>query len=372
MANTDFSSLTTSQKKLWSARVWAAGRDMTLLFGNEGFMSSGTSDTTKPIQLITELTQTERGASVVMPIVLDLQGDGIVGDSELEGNEEALINDDVTLNIDMLRNAVKSSGKMGEQKTVIRFRATAKDKLAFWLADRLEEMAFLTLSGVTYGFRYTGAVRIAGSQWLNLKFAPDVTAPSTNRVLYPGSVTTTASLTTTDIFTWDLIVKAMTFASRKRLKPIRIGGKNRYVLIMSPEQMRDLKQNSDYKTILSRADARGPANKLFTGASAIIDNAILYESQKVYNTLGKASGSKYGASGTVDGAEALVLGAQALGFAKIGDAEWVESDNQDYENRQGLGYGRMFGFKKPKFQAFYDNFTSEDFGVIALYTAAAA
>src|SRR4051794_13401419 len=103
MANTDFSSLTTSQKKLWSARVWAAGRDMTLLFGNEGFMGSSTSDHTKPIHQITDLTATERGAEVIMPIVLDLQGDGVVGDGELEGNEEALVNDDVRVQIDQLR-----------------------------------------------------------------------------------------------------------------------------------------------------------------------------------------------------------------------------------------------------------------------------
>ncbi len=370
MATTDFSSLTTSQKKLWSARVWAAGRDMTLLFGNEGFMGSGTADHTKPIHQITDLTMTERGAQVVMPIVLDLQGDGVVGDNELEGNEESLINDDVTIQIDQLRHAVKSQGKMSEQKTVIRFRAAAKDKLAFWLSDRLEELAFLTLAGMPYSQRYNGAARVAKSQLVNLKFASDVTAPSPNRVMYPNANTSTASLTTTDTLDWDTIVKAMTFASRKKIKPVRVAGKNRYVLIVSPEQMRDLKQSSDFKTILSRADARGPNNKLFTGAAAMVDNAILYESQKVPNTLGKPAGQKYGASGTVDGATALLLGAQALGFAKIGDADWVESDNQDYENRQGIGYGRMFGLKKPKFKAFYDNYSSEDFGVIVLYTAA--
>jgi hypothetical protein len=44
---TDFSTLTTSQKRIWSARVWAAGRDATLLFGKQGFMGSGTEDTTR-------------------------------------------------------------------------------------------------------------------------------------------------------------------------------------------------------------------------------------------------------------------------------------------------------------------------------------
>src|ERR1700760_4126128 len=154
---TDFSSLTTSQKRIWSARVWAAGRDATLLFGKQGFVGSGTEDTSKPIHLITDLTFTDRGDQVIMPIVLDLQGDGVAGDSELEGNEENLINDDVNIHIDQLRNAVKNRGKLAEQKTVIRFRAQARDKLAYWLANRLEQLGFLTLAGISYGLTLTGA-----------------------------------------------------------------------------------------------------------------------------------------------------------------------------------------------------------------------
>jgi hypothetical protein len=98
---------------------------------------------------------------------------------------------------------------------------------------------------------------------------------------------------------------------------------------------------------------------------------ILHEHNKVYSTLGASSGSKWGSGGTVEGAQALMLGAQALGFARIGDPEWAESDNTDYGNKPGIGYGRMMGMLKPQFRSRYDDNADEDFGVISLYTATA-
>ena len=369
---TDFSALTTSQKRIWSARVWMAGRDATLLFGRQGFLGAGTEDATKPIHLITELTYTDRGDQVIMPIVLDLAGDGVAGDNELEGNEENLVNDDVNIHIDQLRNAVKSRGKLAEQKTVIRFRAQARDKLAYWLANRMEQLGFLTLAGIPYTQTLTGAQRPAGSQLASLQFAADVSAPSTNRQIFAqAGYTSTAQIVSTDTLTWDMLLRLKTIALRKRLKPVRLGGKDHYIVLLAPEQARDLKQSSDYKTIVSRADTKGPDNKLFTGAFANIDGLILYDHALVPTTFDAASGSKFGAGGTVDGARAILLGAQALGFAKIGEGDWVESDNKDYENKLGIGHGRFIGFRKPKFKALYDNLSSEDFGVIVLYTAAA-
>lgn len=368
---TDFSALSTSQKKIWSTRVWITGRDATLLFGKQGFMGTGTEDSTKPIHLVTDLTYTERGDRVIMPIVLDLQGDGVVADNELEGNEESLVNDDVEIKIDQLRNGVKSRGKLAEQKVVIRFRAQARDKLAYWLANRLEQLALLTLAGIAYTFTLTGGLRPAGSQLSQLQFAGDVSAPSTNRVMYPqAAYTTTANITASDTLNWDMLLRLKTMAIRKRLKPLRVGGKECFIVLLSPEQARDLKQSSDYKTIVSRADRSGPDNKLFTGAFAMIDGLILYDTALIPTTFDAASGSKYGSGGTVDGARAMLLGAQALAFAKIGDADWEESDNQDYKNKTGVSYGRFIGFRKPKFKTIYDNLSSEDFGVIVLYTAA--
>lgn len=369
MALTDFSSLTNAQKKLWSTKVWREGRDQAFWFVN-GFMGRDTGDATKPVHYVTELTKTERGDRCIMQIVLDLQNDGVVADNELEGNEENLVNDDIEIKTDQLRHGVKSKGRMSEQKTIVRFREQAQDKLAFWLADTMDELGFLTASGISYSSKTNGAARSSTSQLPSLAFAADVTAPSTNRKLFVDS-TSTATIATTDTMTWDILHDANARAKRKRIKPIRIDGKSFYAIVMSPEQLRDLKKDDDYKNAVSRAGVRGSDNPLFRGAVVVVDGLIIFESNKVYNTLGLASGSKWGAGSTVDGAQALLLGAQALGFARIGEAAWEESDNTDYGNKQGIAYGRIIGFIKPVFTSTVDS-ADEDFSIISIYSAAAA
>jgi N4-gp56 family major capsid protein len=371
MALTDFSQLASAQKKVWSARVWQAGRDTSFFFGTPGFLGSDTSDASKPIHLVTDLTATERGDRVLMPLVQDLIGDGVVGDNELEGNEEALVADDIEITIDQLRHAIKSRGRMSEQRTVIRFRAQAKDKLGYWLGQKLDELAFLTAAGIAYTKKLDGTTRPITSQLPQLSFASSITAPSSARTVFPGSVTATSGLTASDKMSWNLLIRAKATAVRRRIKPVRVNGSNTYIIVMSPEQARDLKSDPDYRTIVANAGARGDANPLFTGAFAKVDGLILYEHARVPTTLGAASGSKFGAGGAVDGATALFMGAQALGFARIGDASWDESDNQDYGNREGIAYGRMIGFAKPNFRSQYDNNTDQDFAMQVVYTAAA-
>jgi N4-gp56 family major capsid protein len=267
---------------------------------------------------------------------------------------------------------VRSKGRMSEQDTIIRFRSTAKEKLAFWLADKIDELGFLTISGVAYTSKLDGSSRVATSQLPALSFASDVTAPSTGRRMFAGSATSTATLTAADKINWNLIVNSQAYAKRKRIKPIRAGGREYYAMVLSTEQMRDLKTDNTYQTLVSKAAPRGNDNPLFRGATAVIEGVILYDHQKVFNTLGLASSSKWGASGTVDGAQALLLGAQALGFAQLGNVDYGESNNTDYQNRSGIGIGRIVGFVKPAWRSIFDNRTRQDFGVMSVYTAAGA
>ncbi len=371
MATTDFGALSAAQKKVWSERTWIDGRDASFWLSS-GMTGSGTADATKPVQLITDLTPTERGDRVIMQLIAELLEDGTVGDNVLEGNEESLINDEQEIVVDLLRHGVKSKGKMSEQRTVIRFRAQAKNKLSYWLGNKLDELAFLTVSGRAYTLLLDGSTRTAGSQLPQLAFASDVTAASTNRIKFAGSATSEATLTVSDKMSWTLLVGIRAFAATKRIKPIRIGGKDHWAVVMSPQQARDLKTDSNYMTNVGRADSRGKQNPLFSGAFAVVDGMILFEHPKIFNTEGLTSGAdKWGSGNTVEGAQAVMMGAQALGFARIGDPNWGESDITDYQNRQGIGYGRMIGWLKPVFRSIYDSNAAEDFGTVAIKTAAA-
>jgi N4-gp56 family major capsid protein len=262
---------------------------------------------------------------------------------------------------------------MAEQATVIRFRAQAKDVLAFWLADVIDELLFLTAAGRSYSVNTDGSARV-GSQLPSLAFAADVTPASANRLIHAGSATSESTITAADTFTWDLVTQAKAFAKRKRIRPIRAGGKSYYILVMSTEQCRDLEKTSDYKTLTAQAMPRGLDNPLFNNAKKIINEVVIYDHQKVYNTLGLPSGSRWGAGGTVHGAQAMLMGAQALGFASIDDGGpgMEESDNTDYGNRPGLGIHRIIGMLKPQYKSKYDANSREDYGIVTIKTAAAA
>ena len=370
MSVTDFGALTEARKRVWSAEVSNQGRDQSYWMAN-GFVGSSTSDMGTPVQRITELTETSRGLECIMQLVADLQGDGVVGDNQLEGNEESLINDEQLISIDLLRHGVKSKGKMSEQSTVIRFRSQSKDKLSFWLSEKLDELMHLTAAGRAYTLKTDGSTRGA-SELPQLNFAAQVVAASSGRIKY-GDGTSEATITTAGKMTWNLLVACQSYAARKQMKPIRSMGRDHFVVLMSEEQCRDLKLDTIYQGIVQNAGVRGDQNPLFKNAVAVIDGLIIHKHNKVFNTLGAVSGTaKWGSGANVDGAQALLLGAQAMGFATIGNAFWEESDSTDYRNRPGVAYGRMFGLLKPQYISRPDGNVKQDFGVLSIKTAAAA
>ena len=371
MAATDFAALSDAQKRLWSAEIIAAGRDESFWESN-GMISAGMNS---PVQLITEMTESERGAECVMQLVNDMQSDGVVGDNLMEGNEDTLYNDAVTIRLDQLRNALRHKGRMSEQRTVLRFRTISRDKLGFWLAEKTDELMFLTLGGITYDKKLDGSTRSA-SQLPSLSFNADVTAPSSGRKKYGGTATATSNLTTGDTVTWNTVIGLQSYAKRKKMRPIRGGGRDHYIFLVGPEGMRDLKKDSTYQQNVGRAAVRGESNPLFKNAVANIDGVLIYEHNKVPNTHGLTSGTdKWGSGYTVEGAQGFLIGAQALGFSKIGGMRYEESDNKDYNNRPALAVGRMMGILKPQFASLTDLSgglpTKQDFGVVSFYHAAA-
>jgi N4-gp56 family major capsid protein len=367
MAVTNFNKLTSEQKTVWSRQVWKAARNLafTTKFTGKGPNSM--------IQRITELTKSEKGTRAVLTLVADLEEDGVGGDNQLEGNEEEIKAYDQVIQIDQLRNANRHKGRLADQKSVVNFREQSRDVLAYWLADRIDQLAFLTLSGVAYTFTNRGASR-ASSTFSGLDFAGDVTAPSTNRYRRWDATTglqagATASVAAADTPSWAMMVELKAFAKDKYVRGIKgPGGQEFYHVFMTPQGMAKLRQDPDYLANVRNAGVRGGSNELFKGTDTVmVDGLMIHEYRHVYNTAGAASGSKWGSGSTVDGQAVLFAGAQALGMADIGAPEWVEK-GFDYDNQQGISVGKLFGFLKPVFRSNIDS-SNEDFGVIRCDTA---
>lgn len=372
MAATNFGLLTSEQKTIWSMQFWSQARNMS--FVNK-FLGKGENSM---IQHVTELKQSQAGARAVMTLLTDLEGDGVAGDRQLKGNEEQLKSFDKVIRIDQLRNANSNEGRIADQKSIVTFRENSKDKLAYWAADRIDQIAMMTLAGLSYTtiLSAVGGTGRVGSDLPYLEFAADVAAPSSKRFgRWNGTSklmewgTGTGSVAAADTPSYNMLVQAKAYAKDNYIRGIKeAGGEETYHVFLSPQAMAKLKLDPEYLSNVRWAAQRGGDNPVFSGGGVKLDGLYLHEFRHVPNTRLTPGGSKYGAGGAVDGCQVLFCGAQALGMADLGDSEWNE-EKDDYGNRYGIAIAKIFGFLKPQFYTQYSGGTTEDFGVLSLYTA---
>tara|TARA_B100000131_G_scaffold269638_1_gene269065 strand:- start:201 stop:1346 length:1146 start_codon:yes stop_codon:yes gene_type:complete len=380
MANTNFAALTSEQLTIWSRDFWRVARNMSFI---NQFAGSGSN---AMVQRISELTQSEKGARAVLTLLADMTGDGIVGDNTLEGNEEALRAYDIVVQLDQLRFANRLSGRLADQKSVVNFREHSRDALAYAMADRIDQLAFLSLSGIAYTQKNNGALRsvmTSGQNLGDLAFSGDVSAPTSNRHrrwdassgLVAGDVTAVAAA---DTISYKTLVDLKAYAKDQYMRGIRSAGNDEmFHLFITPQVMADLKLDSDFLANVRNAGVRGPSNSLFAGSSSLmVDGIMVHEFRHVFNTSGATTGTssnagsagyKWGADADINGSACLFCGAQALAMADIGIPEIVE-DTFDYGNQNGISIGKIFGLKKPVFNSDHSG-QNEDFGVIRLDVA---
>ena len=377
MAMTNFAALTQEQLTLWQRDLWKQARIHSFM---NRFMGDGPNSM---IQRITQLKKDQKGSRAVITLLADLVGDGVAGDRQLEGNEEAMQVFDQVIRIDQLRHATRHLGRMADQKSVVEFRRNAKDVLSYWHANRHDQIAFLTLSGVGYAVHNNGAPRV-GSDLVNLEYAADVKPLTANRRLRWNGTSklletngATTSVAAADTPMWEMFVQLKAYAKTQRIRGVNVDGEETYHVFLSPLAMAKLKLDPTYQLNLRHAQEKGNKNPLFTGNEVKIDNLFIHEHLNVFNTSG-ASGSvlipkggplhsKWGATGDVDGCQILFCGAQSMGFADIGDPYWDE-EGYDYSNSQGISVGKISGFLNPQFMSPVTG-SVENHGMLSVYVA---
>lgn len=364
MALTNFAALTNEAKTAWSMDLWKHARNFS--FMNQ-FTGTGPNSM---IQRITELKKDEKGARAVITLLADLTGDGIAGDRTLEGNEEAMQTSEITIRVDQLRHANRHQGRIADQKSIVSFRENSRDVLAYWLADRVDQMAFLTLGGFSYALNPDGTTR-TGSDLENLEFAADVTAPTNQRYARWNSATPglevgtgTSAITSADTITWETLIRMREEAKNRYIRGLRPQGglDELFHVFMTPTCFANLKMDNDYMLNLRHTASAKTNERLFKGGGVEVDGMVLHEFRHVPHS------ATWGAGSNVPGSAVLMCGAQALAFADIGNPIWVEKFF-DYDNQPGISVAKMCGFRKPRFSNIYAGNTTQDHGVFVTYVA---
>lgn len=362
MANTDFGVGHPLARKHWASELMTEALQRTQALK---FMGSDSN----AVFHVKPDTGKSGGDKITFGLRVQLIGDGVSGSDTLEGNEEALVHYSDSVMIDGLRHAVRVDNFMGKQRVPFEVRSDAKDALADWYANRIDEAMFNQLAGYTVqtDTRYTGS---------NAAVAPS----SGNTLIWDESAATThtaeSSLSESDTFSLAhldyAVEKAKTLGRAGDgacpIRPVKYQGEDMYVVFIHPYQRTALQRRTGSATFydLQRALLEGgqgvKQNALFTGASFMYNNCIVHESTRI----------PYGVSGSsalTRVRRAVLCGAQsaAVAFGKGyagAKADWVE-DSFDYDNQLGVSARVIWGCKKTQFN-------SKDFGTITIPTFAAA
>lgn len=236
---------------------------------------------------------------------MPLNGAGVIEDKQLEEKEEKMNYRSCTVYLSRIRNAVRLEGKFEEQKTQEKMRTDTRKVLSAWLARYFDLSIFAVLTGTQPPF-----ASLAGAE---LPYT--IEAPTADRMLFAGTATSEGTISTTDVFDASLIGKARRMAQEDELtavQPIRIDGRETYVMVIDPYQARDLRKDPKWLEAQEHANIRGETNPIFSGAMGIYEGVVIHECLRVPRTkTGSGSGNNKAMVG-----HALFLGAQACILAE--------------------------------------------------------
>lgn len=362
MATTSYGTNDPMAVKLWSKRLsvevlktcWASQ-----------FMGPNSSS----IIQIKDETSKGAGDKITYGLRMQLTGNGVIGDGTLEGSEESLTTYSDSAVINQLRHAVRSAGRMSQQRVPFVVRDEALSGLRDWWSDRID-FSWLNQQCGNPNTNTSGG-QIAGSNtaWTGLQatIAPDSAHIKSAHTAAAGD----ENITSGDTFTLALFDRAVEAArtTTPAIRPVNVKGKNYYVALLHPYQVTDLRTNTasgQWLDIQKAAMTGGEIddNPIFDGSLGVYNGVILHSDYRVTPGANSSTGA---AISTVR--RAVFCGAQAsvMAFGRDNGPErftWVE-ELFDYENELGVSAGLIFGLKKSVFN-------SADYATIVLSSYAAA
>lgn len=302
------------------------------------------------------------GDRLTIGLRMQLSGDGISGDNTLEGQEEALTTYSDNLFIDQLRHAVRSAGKMSEQRVPFSIREESMAGLRDWWADRIDTSFFNQIAGNTAvtDTRYTGS---------QATLAPTTTSGDERIIYGPDDETTENSLSAASAsnnFQLTLLDQCIAFAKTASplIRPLRVNGEEKFVIFLHPYQVHSLRTDAtanritwyDTQKAKVQGGETGDKNPIFSGALGEYNGVVIHQNTRV--PLAPSTTTVY---------RAIFCGAQAaaIGFGRESGPNkmsWVE-EAFDYGNQLGVSAGMIWGLKKLQFN-------SKDFGTIVVSTHA--
>lgn len=375
MAQLKYAASDTQTRKLFSKRLLIeALRDSAW-----GVFLSDMSEDPSSVICLKKEPSSDAGDTVTISLQRQLQGDGVQGDTPLEGNEESMTEFTMQILLDELRHADKMAIK-GMTKQRVEYdkdpRVRLKNALKDWWSERLTMCAINQLCGNT-STSLSGGTKYTGNN--------ACTAADANHSFYGGAVSDAQSCTTaSQNMSLDLIDKMVAKASSYTLadgtgvplKKAKILGQDAYALIMHEYVWYSLKTSlsSTANSITDIAkylySGKGPDNPITKGYLKSGFKLVgQYNGVWLFTDARMPKGQHSSTTAYVNNTRrSVLLGANALTAAfgmgyGSGQMEWTEK-TFDYDKWLGIASGLVFGMKKTVFN-------SLDYGVAVATTYSA-
>jgi len=331
--------------KLWSADLMRETIPKTLA------MNWASTAGNTPLHVKTELSKSA-GSTVKFFLRTKSSQLGVMDDDEMEGKEEGMTKYKDEFNIHQLRLGFKTGGRMSEQRVPENMVSELKDLASDAWSERWDTQFF----NLACGYTVQTDVRKTGLHGIP-------TLPTSTRVYRPNAQATDQAITSSDIFSLELLDTAVNRAkiASPQIRPVRTDGGEYYICVLHPNTMRQLRKNDSawYGQMIAAMNGGNVANNpLFTGALGASNGCVFYESNYVTSGVDESDTSE-----EADVKRNVLLGAQSVCMAfgqgyDVGQFDMVV-EGIDYKNKTGLAVGAIFAMKKTIFN-------SKDYGCIVL------
>lgn len=277
-----------------------------------------------------DLTKT-KGDKMTFGLRTRLTGDPITGSDTARGKEDKLTFYNFSIELDRFRKPIMDDGALTRQRFVGDIPTESQNALKDWGAELIDQKCMNAI----------------------------VASPTT--IIYGGTATAVANITSADKITPQLISKLKAIALTQRgggkvpLRPVRVDGNKYLILVISNDAAVDLKYDSTFMAAQKDAAERGSKNPIFSGMLGVWDNVVIHTHENVPVL------SNGGATSDVTYSKCFMMGASALCWA-WGERPSIVEEDIDYGEFKGYCWRMTAEVAKPIFNG-------NDYGSIALYVA---
>ena len=278
------------------------------------------------------------------------------GTASMIDQEETMNLYDLEVVVELMKNAVGfATPELQDLRTPFKMEQEAAAALRDWLAAQYEE-------SILDAFYEGNAAHVIKSGFASSKQLSTITD-----TLWDGDATGQSDIASNDTLSAAGLRKAYESMRIRNVNPLKVDGKDMYVLLAHVYAVSDLMADADIKNTYQNAFTRtgaGAENPLFSRADVIYEGIAVHE----YNRVRIPGGSVTNAAST---RRNIILGADAIVCGNASEPRLVRRKEDAYEDRYGVGIKQIFGCARADFSHINNNdFLNQSSGELRSWSVA--